>query len=143
MNWEGCSVFTHTKLQEVWLCIFLCVFRLESHSGALMRVSFQFKALICMCEMYCSGVKCSVVASVVSSWRIVRWGVLRKTYQRKERIWTSLRIEILVCMATTGILLSSLLLFGPLFSLPSFSFCSPFCPLQIMERGWALTPHAV
>lgn len=41
-------------------------FHLERWSGALMLVRlplFQFKALICMCEMCCSGVKCSAVPS--------------------------------------------------------------------------------
>lgn len=144
MNWEGCSVFTHTNLQEVWLCIFLCVFLLESHSGALMRVSFQFKALTCMCEMYRSGVKCSVVPSRMrnsthrfffedsgvgcSEKEISKKGEnLDLTEDRNPSLHGHNRH-------------TSLLLFRPLSSLPSFSFCSPFCPLQIMERDWALTP---
>lgn len=33
------------------------------HSGLRVCDHFQFKALICMCEMCCSGVKCSAVPS--------------------------------------------------------------------------------
>lgn len=61
-----------------------------------MFVSFQFKTLICMCEMCCSGVKCSAVPSRMKATThpflledVGGWGwgggVLRKEENKKKR----------------------------------------------------------
>lgn len=57
-------------------------------------LSFQFKTLICMCEMCCSGVKCSAVPSrrkttthPLLSGRVGRlWGEGRRIGEQKKKV---------------------------------------------------------
>lgn len=155
-----CSVgcfFSILSADPLHLCSFVCHY-------------FNLRPLICMCEMCCSGVKCSAVPSSTETSTHPpprfhdgggRMGLRRKNKMKRgnERGWTwspvlisfLSRREKIFCVFvrphSQEYRLPSLSLFGPLFRFLSFLSSAPlsFPCLSVTDSGkrvLALTPRA-